>query len=61
MAPAQWTMAPFASRVLTAIPVKEELSAPPIIAVRRAAVPPSPAAGYLIDLIERAASNFARN
>ena len=52
MAPTQWTMAPFASRVLTfAIPVKEELkSAPPIILVRRAAVPPSPAAGYLIDL-----------
>jgi len=51
----------FASRVLTAIPVTEELSAPPIITVRRADVPPSPAAGYLIDLIERAATNFARN
>jgi DNA-binding transcriptional LysR family regulator len=61
MAPAQWTMAPFANRVLTAIPVTEELSAPPIITVRRANVPPSPAAGYLIDLIERAATNFARN
>jgi DNA-binding transcriptional LysR family regulator len=61
MAPAQWTMAPFASRVLTAIPVTEELSAPPIITVRRADVPPSPAAGYLIDLIERASTNFARN
>jgi DNA-binding transcriptional LysR family regulator len=61
MAPARWTMAPFASRVLTAIPVTEELSAPPIITVRRADVPPSPAAGYLIDLIERAATNFARN
>jgi DNA-binding transcriptional LysR family regulator len=46
MAPAQWTMAPFANRVLTAIPVTEELSAPPIIFVRRAAVPPTPAAGY---------------
>jgi DNA-binding transcriptional LysR family regulator len=61
MAPAQWTMAPFANRVLTAIPVKEELSAPPIILVRRAAVPPSPAAGYLIDLIDRAAGNIVRN
>ena len=61
MAPAQWTMAPFANRVLTAIPVKEELSAPSIIAVRRAAMPPSPAAGYLIDLIERVAGNIARN
>lgn len=61
MAPAQWTMAPFANRVLTAIPVKEELSAPPIIAVRRAGVPPSPAAGYLLDLIERVAGNVVRN
>jgi hypothetical protein len=59
MAPAQWTMAPFANRVLAAIPVKEELSAPSIIAVRRAAMPPSPAAGYLIDLIERIAGNIA--
>jgi DNA-binding transcriptional LysR family regulator len=61
MAPAQWTMAPFANRVLAAIPVKEELSAPSIIAVRRAAMPPSPAAGYLIDLIERVAANIAPN
>jgi len=61
MAPAQWTMAPFANRVLTAIPVKEELSAPAIIAVTRAGVPPSPAAGYLMDLIERAAGNIVRN
>jgi hypothetical protein len=29
--------------------------------VRRAAVPPSPAAGYLIDLIDRAAGNIMRN
>ena len=61
MAPAQWTMAPFANRVLAAIPVKEELSAPSIITVRRAAMPPSPAAGYLIDLIERVAGNIAPN
>ncbi len=58
MAPAQWTLTPFANRILTAIPVAEELSAPPIIAVRRADVPPSPAAGYLIDLIERAATKL---
>jgi LysR family transcriptional regulator, regulator of abg operon len=59
MAPAQWTLTPFANRVLTAIPVAEELAAPPIIAVRRADVPPSPAAGYLLDLIERAATKFS--
>jgi DNA-binding transcriptional LysR family regulator len=61
MAPAQWTTAPFANRVLTAIPVREELSAPSIILVRRTDVPPSPAAGHLIDLIERAAVNIVRN
>ncbi len=60
MAPAQWTMSPFASRVLTAIPVKEELSAPPIIAVKRADVPPSPAAGFLLDLIGRTAVHIGR-
>jgi hypothetical protein len=37
--------------VLTAIQVKEELSAPAIIFVTRSDVPPSPAAGFLIDLI----------
>jgi LysR family transcriptional regulator, regulator of abg operon len=61
MAPAQWTLTPFANRILTAIPVAEELSAPPIIAVRRADVPPSPAAGYLIDLVERAATKLSRS
>src|ERR1700679_1459728 len=61
MAPAQWTLTPFANRILTAIPVAEELSAPPIIAVRRADVPPSPAAGYLIDLIERAAIKLSQS
>jgi LysR family transcriptional regulator of abg operon len=60
MAPAQWTMSPFANRVLTAVPVKEELSAPPIIAVTRADVPPSPAAGFLRDLIGRAAGHIER-
>jgi LysR family transcriptional regulator, regulator of abg operon len=61
MAPAQWTLTPFANRILTAIPVAEELSAPPIIAVRRADVPPSPAAGHLIDLIERAAIKLSKS
>ena len=61
MAPAQWTMSPFANRVLTAIHVKEELSAPAIIFVTRSDVPPSPAASFLIDLIKRAAGHIASN
>lgn len=60
MAPAQWMMSPFAGRVLTAIRVKEELSAPPIIAVKRADTPPSPAASFLLDLIGRAAKHVGR-
>jgi LysR family transcriptional regulator, regulator of abg operon len=58
MAPAQWTMSPFANRVLTAIRVKEELSAPAIIFVTRSDVPPSPAASFFIDLIKRAAGHI---
>ena len=61
MAPAQWTMSPFANRVLAAIPVKEELSAPAIILVTRTDVPPSPAASFLIDLINRAAGRIGRS
>lgn len=57
MAPMQWTLSPFADRVLTSIPVKEELAAPPIISVARADVPPSPAADFLINLIDRAAGH----
>ena len=56
--PAQWTMSPFANRVLTAIRVKEELSAPAIIFVTRSNVPPSPAASFFIDLIKRAAGHI---
>jgi LysR family transcriptional regulator, regulator of abg operon len=55
MAPAQWTLSPFANRVIAAIRVKEELSAPAIIIVSRTDIPPSPAASFLIDLINRAA------
>lgn len=61
MAPAQWTMSPFANRVLTAIKVKEELSAPAIIFVTRSDVPPSPAASFLINLIKRAAGHVESN
>jgi hypothetical protein len=46
---------------LTAIHVKEELSAPAIIFVTRSDVPPSPAASFLIDLIKRAAGRIGSN
>jgi DNA-binding transcriptional LysR family regulator len=58
MAPAQWIDSPFTNKVLTTIPVKEELSAPPIIVVTRVDVPPAPAAGYFLDLMRRAAGHL---
>ena len=53
MAPAQWKDSPIANRLLTTIPVKEQLSAPPIIVVTRADVPLAPAASFLLDLMKR--------
>jgi LysR family transcriptional regulator of abg operon len=58
MAPSQWLDSPFANKVLTTIPVKEELSAPPIIVVTRSDVPLAPAASFLLDLIRRAAGHI---
>jgi hypothetical protein len=47
-----------ANKVLTTIPVKEELSAASIIVVTRSDVPPSPAAEFLLDLMRRAAGHL---
>ena len=58
MAPAQWLSSPLANKVLTTIPVKEELSAASIIVVTRSDVPPSPAAEFLLDLMRRAAGHL---
>lgn len=44
---------PYAGR-LTRIPVREEIDAPTIVMVRRAALPLTPAAEYFCDLIRRA-------
>jgi len=59
MVPAQWAESPFAKDVLRTIPVKEELRAPPIIAVKRSDVPLSPAATHLLDLVKRIAGHLA--
>jgi len=58
MAPAQWTLSPFADRILTQIQVKEELSAPSIIIVTRSGVPLAPAASFLLDLMRRVAGHL---
>jgi LysR family transcriptional regulator of abg operon len=61
MAPSQWPDSPFANKVLTTIPVKEELSAASIIIVTRSDVPPGPAASFLLDLMRRAAGHLCLN
>jgi LysR family transcriptional regulator of abg operon len=53
MAPAHWTDSPIASRLLTTIAVKEELSAAPIIIVTRSDAPLVPAASFLLDIMKR--------
>jgi LysR family transcriptional regulator, regulator of abg operon len=57
MAPPQWTQSPIANRLLTTIPVKEELSAAPIIVVTRSDAPLAPAAIALLDLMKRTAGH----
>ncbi|AMN44548.1 LysR substrate-binding domain-containing protein [Rhodoplanes sp. Z2-YC6860] len=59
MAPAQWTTSPIANRLLTTIPVKEQLFAAPIIAVTRSDVPLAPAAIALLDVLKRVAGQGA--
>lgn len=61
MAPAQWTDSPLGSRVLTTIKVREELTAPSIIVVKRSEVPLTPAAAFLLDLVKRAAGYLNAN
>ncbi len=60
MAPPQWVVSPIANQLLRTIPVKEELSAVPIIVVTRRDVPLAPAANYLLDLMKRTAGHLAR-
>jgi LysR family transcriptional regulator of abg operon len=59
MAPAQWTTSPIANRLLTTIPVKEQLFAAPIIVVTRTDVPLAPAATALLDVLKRVAGHGA--
>ncbi len=53
MVPIQWTEAVLTRGLLTTIPVREELSAHPIVAVTRADLPLTPAATHLLDLLKR--------
>ena len=58
MAPSQWTQSSFANHILTTIRVREEITAPSIVLVKRSDVPLSPAAEHLLDLLKRAAGHI---
>ena len=60
MVPAQWTEFALTRGFLTTIEVKEELAAPDIVLVRRADLPLTPAATYLLDLMLRAQGRMTK-
>lgn len=55
MAPVQWGRFTATRGMLTTIPVAEELAAPSIVAIKRADLPLTPAADFLLELMRRAA------
>lgn len=59
MVPAQWERFEMTGKALTTIKVEEELTAPPLVLVRRSDLPLTPAALYLLDLMRRATSRLA--
>lgn len=55
LVPVQWTSFPVTQGVLQTIRIAERLAAAPIVLVRRAGLPLTPAAEHLTDLLRRAA------
>jgi LysR family transcriptional regulator of abg operon len=53
MVPDQWTSFSVTADALVAMPIREPLPSPPTVTVRRAGLPLTPAAEFLIDLISR--------
>jgi len=53
MVPVQWTKFDLTAQALVPIPVKETLPAAPIVLVRRAGLPLTPAAEFFVDLMRR--------
>jgi DNA-binding transcriptional LysR family regulator len=54
MVPIQWATFSPANQLLVPIPLKETFVAPPIVTIRRAGLPLTPAAELLLDLLRRA-------
>ncbi|MBR3190638.1 LysR substrate-binding domain-containing protein [Bosea sp. (in: a-proteobacteria)] len=59
MVPAQWERFEMTGKALITIKVEEELTAPPLVLVRRSDLPLTPAALHLLDLMRRATSRLA--
>lgn len=53
MVPAQWSSFDITAQALAPIVVKETLSAPPLVMIRRGGLPLTPAAEFLVDLMRR--------
>jgi DNA-binding transcriptional LysR family regulator len=60
MVPHQWTQFALTRGFLSVIDVKEELAAPPIVLIKRADLPLTPAATYLLDLMRKAQNRRAK-
>jgi DNA-binding transcriptional LysR family regulator len=57
--PRQWTEFPLVRGTLRKIELKEDIAAQPIVLIRRAALPLTPAAEFLCDLLRRASVQYA--
>ena len=60
MVPVQWSKFALTRGILTTIDVSEELAAPEIVLIRRADLPMTPAANYLLDLMRRAQTRMGK-
>jgi len=58
--PRQWTEFPPTKGTLRVLALKETIAAPPIALIRRAALPLTPAAEYLCDLLRRAGAQHVK-
>ena len=58
ISPVQWELSPLTAPLMAPIPIIEVIPAPAIVLVRRRAMPPTPAAEFLCDLMRRPASRF---
>jgi DNA-binding transcriptional LysR family regulator len=61
MVPRQWEDFELTRNMLSKIAVREELSAPPLVAIRRADLPLTPAATHLLDLMRRAQARLTQS